>query len=233
MEITDLAARIAAQTTRGDVLIVGVTGSVAAGKSTLTAALKAVLDGPRRVEVVSTDGFLLPNATLAARDLLLRKGYPESYDAEALFGALGDARVGPVIVPGYSHMSYDVDPALARRIDRPDILILEGLGFAPLTDGRRASDQLDILIYLDADEADLEAWYVARFLDFWRAAEHDPASFYAQFRTLSEPDAAAFARTVWDRINLPNLREHIVRARDAASIIVRKNADHGLTLVSG
>ena len=226
-----LAALLAARATPGETLLVGVTGSVAVGKSTLVAALKEAL--PPRTETVSTDGFLLPNAVLKARDLLLRKGFPESYDADALIAALTAARAGPVTVPGYSHATYDVDPALARTIDRQDILILEGLGFSPLPDGRRVGDGLDTLIYIDADEADLEAWYVARFLGFWRAAADDPASFYAQFRTMSEPEADAFARRVWAGINLPNLREHIVRARDTADIVVRKGPDHGLTLVRG
>ena len=228
---SDLTASLASSTSPGETLLVGVTGSVAVGKSTLVAALKDAL--PPRTETVSTDGFLLPNAVLAQRDLLLRKGYPESYDTDALFAALAAARHGPVTVPGYSHAIYDVDPALARTIDRPDIFILEGLGFAPLPDGRRAGDQLDTLIYLDANEADLETWYVARFLGFWRAAETDPTSFYAQFRTMAEPEAEAFARHVWHAINLPNLREHIVRARDSADIVVRKDADHGLELVRG
>lgn len=225
MTIADLAGRIADRASPGEVLVVGVTGSVAAGKSTLCAALKAALEPERRVEVVSTDGFLFPNAVLTERGVLMRKGYPESYDAEGLAAALAGVRGGAVTVPGYSHAIYDIDPALAREIAPPDILIVEGLGLTPRPQG------LDLLIYLDAEEADLEDWFTARFLDFWRAAETDPASFYARFRAMSEAEVEAFARTiVWGQMNLPNLRDHIIKVRDAADIVVRKGADHSLLL---
>lgn len=227
MSVEVLARRIADRATPGEVLIVGVTGSVAAGKSTLCAALKAVLEPARRVEVVSTDGFLFPNAVLAERGVLPRKGRPETYDAEGLAAALRDVREGPVTVPGYSHAIYDIDPMLAREVARPDVLMVEGLGLSPRPAG------LDLLIYLDAAEADLEDWFAARFLDFWRAAENDPASFYARFRTMSEAETDAFARTVvWAQMNLPNLREHIVKARDEADLVVHKRADHSLVLGS-
>lgn len=220
-----LARWIADRASPGEVLVVGVTGSVAAGKSTLCAALKAALEPARRVEVVSTDGFLWPNAVLAERGVLPRKGRPETYDVEGLATALREVRGGPVIIPGYSHAIYDIDPALAREIAPPDVLIVEGLGLSPRPAG------LDLLVYLDADEADLEDWFAARFLDFWRAAEADPASFYARFRAMSAAETDAFARTVvWAQMNLPNLREHIIRARDEADIVVGKLADHSLTL---
>ncbi len=230
--IADIAARLTARLRSGDVAVIGVTGSVAAGKSTLCAALAQAL-APQRVDTVSTDGFLLPNATLDARGLTLLKGYPQSYDIDALFAALTQARAGATIFPTYSHLTYDVDPALARSIDRPDLLLIEGLGLSPLPDGRNAKDHLDALVYIDASEEHLETWFLRRFMGFWRAAEHDPASFYARFRGMSEPDAETFARGVWARINLPNLREHISRARDGADIVVRKNPDHTLTLARG
>jgi type I pantothenate kinase len=174
---------------------------------------------------MSTDGFLWPNAVLAERGVLMRKGYPETYDAEGLAAALRGLREGPVMVPGYSHVIYDIDPALARRVAPPDILIVEGLGLAPRPEG------LDLLVYLDAGEADLEDWFAARFMAFWRAAETDPASFYARFRGMTEPEAESFARAVvWTRMNLPNLREHIIKARDEADIVARKRADHSLEL---
>ena len=170
------------------------------------------------VEVVSTDGFLFPNAALEGRGLLNRKGFPETYDAEALRAALAGIRVGPADIPAYSHTRYDVDPDLTRRLDPPGVLIVEGLG---LQDGASALG-LDALIYLDADETDIEAWFEQRFIDLWRAAERDPASFYARFRHLSEVETRAVAGQVWRAINLPNLREHIVRGRDVADIVVRK-----------
>lgn len=226
MGLDELAGRLRDKASPGEVLVVGVTGSVAAGKSTLCAGLKAALEPARRVEVVSTDGFLFSNAVLAGRGTLMRKGYPETYDAEGLAAALAAARAGPVTVPGYSHVIYDIDPSLARVVARPDILIVEGLGLTPRPAG------LDLLIYLDAEEADLEDWFAARFMDFWRAAEFDPASFYARFRSMSEAEADAFARArVWTQMNLPNLREHIILARDEADIVVRKRADHSLWLV--
>ena len=229
--VAEIAALLAAKAAPGTVLLVGVTGSVAGGKSTFVAALQAALATTHRTEAISTDGFLLPNATLTARDLNLRKGFPETYDAEALFGAIAQARTGPTVFPGYSHITYDPDPAHARTVDRPDILILEGLGFAPMPDGRTARDHVDVLIYLDAAEEDLETWFVRRFLGFWRAAETDPASFYAQFRTMSETEAEGFARMIWQRINLANLRAHIVHTRDTAHVLLRKAHDHTLTLV--
>jgi type I pantothenate kinase len=200
--------------------IIAITGSVAAGKSAFAAALAGVFSG--RVEVASTDGFLFPNAVLDARGLTLRKGFPESFDTEALADTLALARVGPAVFRGYSHVTYDVDAGLVRRIDRPDVLIIEGLGLGP----HRGA--VDALIYLDADEADLESWFVARFMELWAGAEHDPASFYARFRGMDRAAAAAFARSVWSGINLPNLREHISTQRDRADLVVRKGPGHAI-----
>jgi type I pantothenate kinase len=212
-------------------LLVGVTGSVASGKSTLCTTLAEALK-PRQTDVISTDGFLLPTAVLETKGIALRKGFPESYDADTLLATLAAARTQAVSVPVYSHVTYDPDPALSRAIDRPDVLIVEGLALGPLPDGRSARPLLDLLIYIDAAEQDLEDWFAARFMQFWHAAENDPNSFYRRFRHMSQNEAEAFARgTVWGGINLPNLREHIVRARDDADIVLRKGADHSLSLV--
>jgi type I pantothenate kinase len=227
-----LAALLAAHARPGEVLVVGLTGSVAAGKSTLCEALQARMAPARQVEVVATDGFLYPNAVLAERGLSLRKSFPESYDTSAMIAAIAAVRAGPTAFPGYSHVTYDVDP-VTRIVDRPDILILDGLGLAPQPDRSAVNETLDLLIYLDADEEDLETWFVQRFLTFWRAAHDEPASFYAQFLAMSEPEVDGFARMVWTGINLPNLRDHIVRARDIADIVIHKSADHDLTLVRG
>jgi len=225
-----LAARLAERATPGEVLVVGLTGSVAAGKSTLCGALQARLAPRLSVEVVTTDGFLLPNAILAERGLTLRKGFPESYDVEAMIKAIAAVRVGPTAFPGYSHITYDVDP-VTRIVDRPDILVLDGLGLAPQPAQPDVAGALDLLVYLDADETDLETWFVQRFVGFWRAAENEPASFYAQFSHMSQDQVEDFARMVWTGINLPNLRDHIVRARDVADIVIRKAADHSLAVV--
>ncbi len=211
--------------------IVGVTGAVAVGKSTFAAELAAAIAawaGAPAVEVVATDGFLFPNAVLEGRGRLNRKGFPETYDGEALRAALAGVRQGPASFPTYSHVLYDVDPALARRLERPDVLIVEGLG---LHEGAAALG-LDALIYLDADEADIEAWFEERFVGLWRAAETDPASFYARFRHMDEAQTRALAGQVWQAINLPNLREHIVHGRDVADLVVRKGPDHRVQSVS-
>jgi type I pantothenate kinase len=205
--------------------LVGVTGAVASGKSVFARGLAEIItDWPERpvVEIVGTDGFLLDNATIDARGLTLRKGFPETYDASALGAALAAIRHGPADFPGYSHVIYDIDSALHRRLDPPGVLIVEGLG---LQDGARAAG-LDVLIFIDAEETLLERWYADRFVDLWRAAQGDPASFYARFIGLSEAQTRDVAAHAWRTVNLPNLREHIVRARDVADIVLRKGENH-------
>jgi type I pantothenate kinase len=228
--LVDVAELVRARRRDRAPFIVGITGAVAVGKSTLAAALRdivAMWPEVASVEVVCTDGFLLDNATLEARGLTLRKGYPESYDADALRRALAGLRHGPADFPGYSHVTYDVDPALARRIAPPNILIVEGLGLhEPAVLG------LDALLYLDADEDLLEAWFTERFVQLWQAAETDRTSFYARFRHMNVDEVRALAANVWQRINLPNLREHIVRARDEADWVVRKGPGHVIQHVS-
>lgn len=228
----DLGTLLATRRDPGEVMIVGLTGSVAVGKSVLAGQIAEALKTMLRVEVLSSDGFLLPNAELEAQGLLMRKGFPESYDIDRLCRTLDEARVGPVRVPGYSHTRYDVDETLGRTIDRPDLLIVEGLGLAPVGDDNRAAQALDALVYIDATEEDLEHWFLDRFMALWRAAETDPDSFYARFRSMSEMEARGFARTaVWRAINLPNLHDHIVRARPHADVLIWKERDHRLRLV--
>jgi type I pantothenate kinase len=207
--------------------LVSVVGSVAVGKSTTARALRAVLalvPPGTRVDVVSTDGFLFSNRELAARGLTERKGFPESYDLDALSRFLDDVRRGRPEVPAplYSHVVYDVieDTHLVRR---PDVLILEGM---PL-----ANDRIDLSVYLDAAEEDIEQWYIARFVALCREAAHDDASFFRHFAGWSEDQAVAFARGVWDSINAVNLHEHILPARDGCDVILEKDADHAVSSV--
>jgi type I pantothenate kinase len=223
-DLADVAELIRARRGNRAPFILGITGAVAVGKTTLATRLyEHIATWPKApaVEVVCTDGFLLDNGTLEARGLTQRKGYPESYDADALRRTLARVRQGPADFPGYSHITYDIDPALLRRIAPPGVLIVEGLGLH-----EPASLGLDALLYLDADEDLLEAWFTERFLQFWRDAATDPASFYARFLHMSAEEVETVAVNVWRRINLPNLREHIIRARAEADWVVRKSAGH-------
>ena len=228
-----IASLVAGLRHKPGTFVVGVTGSVASGKSDIAAALVPAMaaDG-EVVELVSTDGFLLPNAVLDSRGLTLRKGFPESYDLDALARALTAVRAGPAAFPAYSHATYDPDLDGARVLERPDLLLIEGLALGldrPLAAG--AASLVDCLIFVDAEEADLEAWFTGRFLALWDAAGDDPASFYSRFRNLDRAGAMDLARQVWGGINLPNLREHIAPVRAHADIIVRMGPDHTIRAI--
>lgn len=207
--------------------IVGITGGVAAGKSTLArdlAARIALWPTSLNVEVVGSDGFLYDNRTLEAAGLTLRKGRPETYNAGHLAEVLGAVRSGPAEFPGYSHTLYDIDPALSRTLDKPGVLFVEGLGLG--------GAPVDVLIYLHASEADLEAWYVKRFLGLWEEGRTNPASFYARFSAMTLEQVRGFARQVWEGINLPNIREHVAPLREAAQIVVEKSSRHDIDRVT-
>jgi type I pantothenate kinase len=211
----------------GSPFLVSVVGSVAVGKSTTAAALRALLASAppgHRVDVVATDGFLFSNRELAARGLTERKGFPESYDLEALARFLDDVRGNqmPVHAPLYSHAVYDV-VAETQVVDHPDIVILEGM---PL-----ANDRVDLSVYLDAAERDIEQWYISRFIALCRAATDDDASFFRHFAGYTEDQAMAFAHEVWATINSVNLRDHILPTRDLCDVILEKGPDHAVRRV--
>lgn len=220
--------------------IIGVAGSVAVGKSTTARILRALLQRWKtspKVDLVTTDGFLFPNAELEKRGIMDRKGFPESYDRSRFITFLADIKSGKahVTVPVYSHLIYDVLPGQEVVIDRPDILIVEGLnilqpGELP-KDGkpiRFASDFLDFSIYIDADETDLRAWFMERFFRLRETAFTDPKSFFKRFAEMSEDEARNFGVWVWETINLPNLVDNIVPTRSRADLILRKGRSHAI-----
>ena len=223
---------IARREQRPGALVVGVTGGVAVGKTTFAEHLAGEMRRwPERpyVEIVSTDGFLHPNRILAERQLTYRKGFPESYDVNALIAAIRAIRSGrPVGVPRYSHVTYDVDLDNIHQISRIDIAIIDGLHLGRVKNQAGGQPLLDSLIYLDADEADIEHWFRNRLFPLMVAGRDDPKSFYHSFQHLDEEGVLAFIQRVWAGINLPNLREHIIKDRDVADIVVRKARDHAV-----
>jgi type I pantothenate kinase len=218
--------------------IIGVAGSVAAGKSTTARVLQALLarwPNVPKVDLITTDGFLFPNAVLEREQLMEKKGFPESYDLPALLRFLSDIKAGrrPVRAPVYSHLIYDVMPNETIEIDRPEILIVEGLnvlqtGRLP-KDGKAipfVSDFFDFSVYLDADEEVLKSWYVDRFLALRGTAFANPKSYFHRYSRLSDNEAAATATSIWSRINLVNLNENILPTRQRADLILTKSGSH-------
>jgi type I pantothenate kinase len=208
--------------------LIAVTGGVAAGKSTVADTLRSRLSHRWSVAVVSTDGFLFPNAELDRRGLAARKGFPETYDLDRLARVLDDIRAGrDARIPAYSHVTYDIVPGEEQAVDPADVGIVEGLPV--LQPG--LVDHFDLSIYVDAAEADLERWYVERFLALREAARNDEKSFFHGFVPLSEDETTAIAHEVWHRVNGPNTREHVVPTREGADVIVEKAADHSVRSV--
>lgn len=212
--------------------IIGVAGSVAVGKSTIARVLEALLarwPHHPRVDLVTTDGFLLPNAVLAERGLMDRKGFPESYDRAALLDFVARAASGEdhLEIPIYSHIRYDIVPGEERIVTQPDILIVEGLNVLQAgSGGPFVSDYFDFSVFVDADIADIEKWYVQRFLTLKATAFTQPDAYFHRFADLTEAEAVEEARAIWDRINRVNLVENILPTRERASLILEKGPDH-------
>ena len=224
--------------------IIGLAGSVAVGKSTTARVLRALLrrwPNTPKVDLIATDGFLLPNAVLAREGMMEKKGFPESYDRPAISAFLADIKAGKrnVAAPVYSHLAYDILPGEAVTIDRPDILIVEGLNVLqtsrPPSDGRVipfVSDFFDFSIYLDADETVIRQWYVERFRQLRDTAFRDPKSYFHRYAEIDEAETERIAGGLWERINLVNLRENILPTRPRARLILSKGDNHRIEQVA-
>jgi type I pantothenate kinase len=224
--------------------IIGIAGSVAVGKSTTARVLKELLarwPSSPKVDLVTTDGFLLPNEILRRENLMERKGFPESYDVGALLRFLSAIKAGMrnVRAPLYSHLTYDVLPGEFAAIDRPDILIFEGINVLQTRDlprdGRAVpvvSDFFDFSIYIDAEEQMIQKWYIDRFMRLRETAFRSPENFFHRYSQLSEEAALAIAEGLWANINLKNLRENILPTRPRADLILRKGANHLVEVVA-
>lgn len=224
--------------------VIGVAGSVAVGKSTTSRLLQELLrraPGNPKVDLITTDGFLLPSAELEKRGLMDRKGFPESYDRRALLQFVIDVKSGEprVTAPVYSHIIYDIVPDEQTVIESPDILIVEGLNVLQPAradthgrSGAAVSDFFDFSVYVDADEANIKRWFLERFMVLRDTAFHDPQSFFKRFTQLSRAEALQFGSHIWNTINGPNLRENIETTRDRATAILRKGPDHRVQTIA-
>jgi type I pantothenate kinase len=231
LPLSELIGARGAQLARPKPLVVGIAGSVAVGKSTMARVLAALLarrTPPLLVARVSTDAFLYPNAVLAQRHLLHRKGFPESYDRAALVKFLAAVEAGAIeiAIPSYDHRIYDIVPDTTQVVHRADVLLLEGINVLHPGPPPMAADYLDLAVYLDAETADIRQWFVDRFVALTRAAADDRGSFFAQWVDLAESDLLGLADGVWTHINAVNLTEHILPTRQNADVVVRKAADH-------
>jgi type I pantothenate kinase len=218
--------------------VIGVAGSVAVGKSTSARILRRLLSrwpSHPKVDLVTTDGFLLPNAALQKEGLMNRKGFPESYDLQRILRFMSDIKSGErdVEAPLYSHLTYDVLPNKTQLIDQPDILIIEGINVLqtgrPPRDGRgipNTSDFFDFSIFIDAEEEDLRYWYIERFFSLRNGAFRDPKSYFHRYASLTDEEATTMAARIWESINLVNLRENILPTRPRADLVLRKGSDH-------
>lgn len=223
--------------------VIGVAGSVAVGKSATSRILQALLarwPSHPQVDLITTDGFLLPRAELETRGLMERKGFPESYDVRRLVRFLADVKSGApeVAAPVYSHLAYDIVPGESQVVRQPDIVIVEGLNVLQTGTGRAGrplpmfvSDFFDFSIYVDANETDIEQWYVERFLALRETVFRNPSSYFHRYATLTPEEATATARTIWRSINLVNLRQNVLPTRERAHLILEKGRDHAVRRV--
>ncbi|MEP2703648.1 MAG: type I pantothenate kinase [Roseibium sp.] len=224
--------------------IIGVAGSVSVGKSTTSRVLRELLarwPASPKVDLITTDGFLHPNAVLEAEGLMSRKGFPESFDRPRLLKFLSDIKAGKrnVRAPVYSHFYYDVMPGHTVKIDKPDILIVEGLNVLQTRelpkDGRAVpfvSDFFDFSVYMDADDDLLREWYVDRFMRLRETAFRDPGSYFHKYSRITDQEAVQTATKIWNEINFLNLRENILPTRPRADLILTKNASHQISKVA-
>ena len=218
--------------------VIGIAGSVAVGKSTSARILQSLLmrwpEHPR-VELITTDGFLYPNAVLEERGLMDRKGFPESYDTKRLLQFVRDVKAGTaeVSAPVYNHVVYDVMPSHEEVVHQPDILIIEGLNVLQVGSGNTefVSDYFDFSIYIDALETDIEGWFIERFQTLRKTVFQDPNSFFKHFADLTQDQAVALAHEIWTGINGKNLKENIQPTRARASLVIQKGADHKVSSV--
>ncbi len=239
-----MTSRFLGQKARKVPFIIGVAGSVAIGKSTTARVLRALLgrwgDHPR-VDLVTTDGFLHPNAELERRGIMHRKGFPEVFDTARLLNFLGDVKAGAqeVLAPVYSHFHYDVQPQMTTAVRQPDILIVEGLNvFQPARLPKNGdaipfvSDFFDFSIYIDADPLLIEQWYVKRFMKLRTTAFRDPGAYFHRYAHLTPDAAAARALEIWRTINQVNLEENILPTKQRARLILTKGQDHRIESVA-
>jgi type I pantothenate kinase len=238
-ELHESTSGFLGQTTSATPFVIGVAGSVAVGKSTSARLLRELLarwDDTPRVELVTTDGFLLPNAELERRGIMDRKGFPESYDRRALLRFVTQVKSGAseVRAPFYSHLHYDIVTDAEVVVRQPDVLIVEGLNvLQPASAGHRlaVSDLFDFTIYVDARTSDIARWYQERFLSLQQGAFANPRSYFHRYASLTEDEAREKATDIWKRINEPNLLQNVLPTRARASLVLRKDSNHAVSSV--